>query len=238
MQRHQRRWPWSARRSTCSRSSRSSAGRWKRPRSRPSRSSSAVSRSGPRNHSSSGTPKPVLPRPAISGGRSAANASLSGALAAGELWRQREAELDHAVIEERRAQLQRDGHRGDVALRQQVAGKVRLDVDDPQVGVVREHRPRRVRPRLVRPELAAELEREHLDEAGVALGRRAARRRRGSAGPGRASSAARAGRPGPRRARRCRATRRTAARARRARAPGSARSRRTPRRRRRRRARP
>ena len=142
--------------------SRFSSARRKRPRSAPPSSrSSASGRSSSRNQRSSGTPKPALPRPAISGGRSAANACLSAALPRGELGRQREPELDHAVVEERRAQLERDGHRGEVGLRQQVAraGTTRCRRAagrraSRQVGA------RRVRERLVRPEPAPQLERE------------------------------------------------------------------------------
>ena len=109
--------------------------RRKSPRSAPpSSSSSASGRSSSRNQRSSGTPKPVFAAAAISGGRSAANARLSAALPDARLGRQRQPELDDAVVEERRAQLERDRHRREVRLRQQVARQVRLDVDDPQVG--------------------------------------------------------------------------------------------------------
>src|SRR5207247_3428195 len=38
-------------------------------------------------------------------------------------------ELEHLVVEERRAELERMGHRGDVCLQQQIPGQVRLDVE-------------------------------------------------------------------------------------------------------------
>ena len=160
-----------------------------------------------------------------------------GRLARGERRRQRQAELDDVVVEQRRAELERDGHRGDVALRQEVAREVGLDVDDAEVGVVRQQRLGRLGARLVGPEGAAELEREDLDEPRVASGRRLGGGVEEASGAEERSSAAFAGPAGTPRGRQRRAQRPAGESGRRARGPGTARSRRTPRRRRRRRAR-
>ena len=241
MQRHQSRWPWSARAVGVLAQEPLELGAPEEAA--VGRRRAAVrgrSRAAPRGTSGrAGRRSPSCRARAISGGRSAANACLSAALPRRERRRQREAELDDAVVEERRAQLERDRHRGDVALREQVAGEVRLDVDEAQVGVVRQQRLRGLRARLVRPERAAELEREHLDQAGVARRRRlrrpTSRKRRARKSVERGSR--RAAGTHAERARR-RARRAAAGRGRRARGPGSARSRRRPRRRRRRRAPP
>ena len=106
------------------------------------------------------------------------------ALAAAELQRlrQREPELDDAVVEQRRAQLERMGHRRDVGLRQQVAGEVRLQVEplqarDPglrrrpeQEAGRREHADLLLRG--VGPEIGAQRERQHLHQPSVALAAR------------------------------------------------------------------
>ena len=129
-------------------------------------------------------------RRATGGGRSAANARRSATLpcAAVLLQRvgQREAELDDAVVEQRRAQLERVRHRRDVRLRQQVARQVRREVEQLEAGdPARRRRPEQeagrreradLRLRLVRPELGALLEREDLHEPPVALGARHGRR--------------------------------------------------------------
>ena len=157
----------------------------------PSSRSSATARSSSRNQRSSGTPKPVLPAPGDLGGRSAANACLSATLPKASSRGQREAELDDAVVEERRAQLERDRHRGDVRLRQQVAREVRLDVDEAQV-VGRPEAASRSRARAPRPSRAGGAARAGRPRRGARSGRPARRRRpRGSGGRGRASSAAR-----------------------------------------------
>src|SRR5439155_25134185 len=51
-----------------------------------------------------------------------------------EMAGQREPELDHAPVEQRRPQLERVGHGGDVGLRQQVAGQIRVDIEQLQAG--------------------------------------------------------------------------------------------------------
>ena len=126
---------------------RTAAGR-KPARGRSSSSTSrASSRSSPRNQRASGTPKPVFPRPATSGGSASANARRSATLpsAARDLQRvrQRDAELEHLVVEERRAQLERVRHRRDVGLQQQVAGEVGADVEPLQPGDARSRRAER-----------------------------------------------------------------------------------------------
>ena len=123
--------------------------------------------------------------PAISGGRSAANACLSASLPAASSggsarpssttrWsRNGERSSSETAIEAMSAFGSRSPGRYDSMSTSRRSGSSGSIVA------------RGVRARLVRPERAAQLEREHLDEAGVALGRRAARRRRGSAGRGR-----------------------------------------------------
>ena len=139
MSRHQSRCPWSRRPLMCSSRSRFSvSGRsCPRLRARSSRSSSAVSgRSSLRSQREIGTPKPAFRRLAIRAGSVVGERLAQGDLAAPrrrlELVRQGEPELDHAVVEERRAQLERGRHRGDVRLVQQVAREVGLDVEELQ----------------------------------------------------------------------------------------------------------
>ena len=242
MQRHQSRCPWSARPLTCSSSSRFSSAR------RKSAAVVAAEQEVARERSQL-LAEPAVERDAearLAAGRDLGRQvvrerQLERLLARARApARQREAELDDAVVEERRAQLERDGHRRDVGLRQQVAREVatrcrrgagrRAPAGSRRVAL---------RERLVRPEPPAQLEREDLDEPRVALRLGSARPRRGS---GRARKSVERG------SRRARGTRPSACAptaaakpghaARRARAPGSARSRRRPRRLRRRRARP
>ena len=185
--RHQSRWPWSARPSAWSSRRRcTAAGRsWPRARARSSSSASAASsRSSPRNQREIGTPKPVFPRPDTSGGSASAIGAAQSDLAAAPLHlqrvRQRHAELEHLVVEERRAELERVRHRGDVGLEQQVAGEVGADVEpleprDALAGGAEELPGRR---RLAHerrlPELGAQLGREDLHQPPVA-GRRGQR---------------------------------------------------------------
>ena len=150
-------------------------------------------------------PKPAFPRAATVVGKlvgeRAPQRDLALAAALLQAIGQREPELDDAMVEERRAQLERVRHRRDVGLRQQIAGQVRAQVERLQAGDAAgrggaEQKPgRRERADLcacvVGPELCALLEREHLHQPPVALGSRARRRRRGSARRGKAASDAR-----------------------------------------------
>ena len=100
-----------------------------RARARASRSvSPASSRSGPRNQSPSGIPNPVLPRAASSGGIRSANARRRAAFPRRPSKRrrvgQRDPELQHLVVEQRRAELERGRHRGAVCLHEQVVREV------------------------------------------------------------------------------------------------------------------
>src|SRR5439155_12021590 len=78
--RHHKRCPWSARPVSWSSSSRRTVPGRNQPRSL-ERRSCATSRRSDRNQRPSGTPKPALPRPATSTGRSAANARRSATFA-------------------------------------------------------------------------------------------------------------------------------------------------------------
>src|SRR5439155_11466590 len=82
---------------------------------------------------------------------------------------ERKTESDDLVIEKRRAQLQRVGHRREIRFRQQVAGQVRLDVEQLQA---RDAGSRGLEWCLssqssVGPELAPQLDREDLHQACV-----------------------------------------------------------------------
>ncbi len=80
-----------------------------------------------------GTPKPVLPRAATSGGSVVGERSperdLAGPALLLQVVRQREPELEHLPVEQRRPELERVRHRGEVGLHEQVVGQVRLDVE-------------------------------------------------------------------------------------------------------------
>ena len=154
---------------------------------------------------------------------------------------QREAELEHLVVEQRRAQLERVGHRGDVGLQQQVAGQVGGDVE--RAGARRLRAPAEGRSSHVGrashvPELGPQPGGKDLHQAAVALrGRRGGDVEEARRAEERGARARRA-RPGAR-ARRGRASPPGAAPlGRRGASPRSARSPRTTRRRRRRSAPP
>ena len=93
----------------------------------------------------------------------AAQRDLAFAAAPLQVVGQREAELDDAMVEQRRAQLERVRHRRDVRLRQEVAGQVGLDVEalepcDAVRHAAAQQEARREKradlgPRVVRPEL-------------------------------------------------------------------------------------
>ena len=202
----------------------------------------ATARSGRRSRPCGGS--------AIPAGRSAANARAQRDLPASRPSRlsssgsARPSSSD-APVEERRAQLERVRHRGDVRLVEQVAGEVGLDVEplepgDPGPGGGPSSDAASGAPisasAASRPELRAQLRREDLHQPPVALGRRgvAAGSSRRAARDGVERGSRRARRDRARRARRRARRSATRRRARRARARRSARSRRTPRRRRRR----
>ena len=100
-----------------------------RARVRASRSvSPASSRKGPRNQAPSGMPKPVFPREASSAGIEIRERTPKRDLPAPTLQTEgvgeRDAELEHLVVEKRRPELERRRHRGPVGLHEQVVGKV------------------------------------------------------------------------------------------------------------------
>ncbi len=100
--------------------------------------------------------------------------------------RQREPELDDTAVEQRRAQLERVRHGRDVRLRKQVAGEVRVQVQELQAGgaLVRRRAEQEAGRgeradlglRCVAPELRTLLQREDLHEPAVSLRPRDGRR--------------------------------------------------------------
>ncbi len=87
---------------------------------------------------------------------------------------ERDAELEHLVVEERRAELERVRHRGDVGLQQQVAGKVGLHVEALQPGHAAARRRAEEAPggngvghELRLPQLGTQRRREHLHQPAV-----------------------------------------------------------------------